>query len=135
MDLEKIFRNLIIANLVGILLVVIFSFAQSDAIMEIIEYVPGGVPAGIYDTQFGFIATLILIVAFIVSLILLYRYVSFGKNLYVIVVAVGFALDLLGGTYILTSVSFGLVTIVNMIIGAILILLFFSPIKDKFIPK
>ena len=131
MDLEKIFRNLIIANLVGILLVVIFSFAQSDAIMEVIEYMP----AGIYDTQFGLIATLIITIAYIVSLILLYRYVSFGKNLFVIVVAVGFALDLLGGTYIMTSVSFGIVTIVNMITGAILILLFYSPIKDKFIKK
>ena len=60
---------------------------------------------------------------------------SFGKNFYVVVILVGFILDLAGEAYIMTSISYNLGVIVNMINGAILTLLFFSPIKDKFVQK
>ena len=131
MDLEKIFKNLIIANVVAIFIFIIAAFNMPKDLMEIAEYVP----AGIYETEFGFIATIILLIAYTVSLVLLYRYVSFGKNLYVFVVVAGTILDLAGEAYIMNSFSFTLGSIFNMITGAILILLFCSPIKDKFIKK
>ena len=131
MDLEKIFKNLIIANVVAIFIFIIAAFNMPKDLMEIAEYVP----AGIYETEFGLIATIILTIAYIVSLVLLYRFVSFGKNAYVIVIVVGIILDLAGGAYIMPSFTYILGTIVNIITGAILTLLFFSPIKDKFIKQ
>ena len=131
MDLEKIFKNLIIADAIVIFIYLISSFNIPKDLMEMAEYVP----AGIYETEFGLIATIILTIAYIVSLVLLYRFVSFGKNAYVIVIVVGIILDLAGGAYIMPSFTYILGTIVNIITGAILTLLFFSPIKDKFIKQ
>ena len=131
MDLEKIFKNLIIADFVAMFFVIISAISMPKDLMEISEYVP----AGIYETEFGLIATIILTIAYIVSLVLLYRFVSFGKNAYVIVIVVGIILDLAGGAYIMPSFTYILGTIVNIITGAILTLLFFSPIKDKFVQK
>jgi len=131
MDLEKIFKNLIIADAIVIFIYLISSFNIPKDLMEMAEYVP----AGIYETEFGLILALIIVVAYIISLVLLYRYVSYGKNVYVAVVVIGFILDLAGEAYILTSISFNLAVIGSMITGAILALLFFSPIKDKFIKQ
>mgnify|MGYP001228961608 CR=1 FL=1 len=49
MDLEKIFKNLIIANVVAIFIFIIAAFNMPKDLMEIAEYVP----AGIYETEFG----------------------------------------------------------------------------------
>ena len=69
-------------------------------LMEIAEYVP----AGIYETESGLVLTLLIVAAYIISLVLLYRYVSYGKKVYVAVVVIGFILDLAGEAYILTSI-------------------------------
>ena len=131
MDLEKIFRNLINADTIVIFIYLISGFNMPKDLMEIAEYVP----AGIYETEFGLILALLIVVAYIISLVLLYRYVSYGKKVYVAVVVIGFILDLFGGAYIMTSISFSIGVILNMTNGAILTLLFFSPIKDKFVQK
>ena len=68
-----------------------------------------------------------ILIAYAISLILLYRYVSYGKKVYVAVIVIGVILDLAGGAYIMTSISFNLAGLGSMITGAILTLLFFSP--------
>lgn len=131
MDLEKAFKNLIIADAIVIFIYIISTFNMPKDLMEIAEYVP----AGIYGSESGLILALLIVAAYIISLVLLYRYVSYGKKVFVAVVVIGFILDLAGEAYILTSISWSLATILNMITGAILTLLFFSPIKDKFVQK
>lgn len=131
MDLEKIFRNLIIAHAIVMFFAIVSAFNMTKDLMEIAEYVP----SGIYATEFGAILSILILVAYVISLVLLYRYVSFGKNFYVVVILVGFILDLAGEAYIMTSISYSLGSILSMIIGATLTLLFFSPIKDKFVQK
>jgi len=128
MDLEKVFKNLIIAQAIAIFFYIISTFNMPKDLMEIAEYVP----AGIYGTESGLVFTLLIVVAHIISLVLLYRYVSYGKKVFVTVVVIGFILDLAGASYIVTSISWSLVAIIHMVIGATLTLLFFSPIKDKF---
>ena len=67
MDLEKIFKNLIIANAVTIVILIIASLSMPKDLMEIAEYVP----AGIYGSESGLVLTLLIVVAYIISLILL----------------------------------------------------------------
>ena len=131
MDLEKVFKNLIIADAIVIFIYLISGFNMPKDLMEIAEYVP----AGIYETESGLVLTLLIVAAYIISLVLLYRYVGYGKKVYVAVVVIGFILDLFGEAYIMTSISFSIGVILNMTNGAILTLLFFSPIKDKFVQK
>ena len=128
MDLEKIFKNLIIADFVAMFLIIISAMSMPKDLMEISEYVP----AGIYETEFGAVLSILILIAYAISLILLYRYVSYGKKVYVAVIVIGVILDLAGGAYVMTSISFNLAAISHLISGAILTLLFFSPIKDKF---
>ena len=128
MDLEKIFKNLIIADFVSMFFVIISAMIMPKELMEISEYLP----AGIYQTEFGAVLSILILIAYAISLVLLYRYVSYGKKVYVAITVISIILDLAGGAYIMTSISFNLAIIGSMISGAILTLLFFSPIKDKF---
>ncbi len=128
MDLEKIFKNLIIAQAIFIFLTFFSAIYTPIELLEISEYVP----AGIYETQLGLILSILLLVAYLISLILLYRYISYGKKIYVAVIIIGFILDLAGGAFLMTSISFVLGSMVTLIGGATLAILFFSPIKNKF---
>ena len=128
MDLEKIFKNLIIADFVAMFLIIISAMSMPKDLMEISEYLP----AGIYETEFGAVLSILILIAYAVSLVFLYRYVSYGKKVYVAITVISIILDLAGGAYIMTSISFNLAGLGSMITGAILTLLFFSPIKDKF---
>ena len=128
MDLEKVFKNLIIADFVSMIFIFISGMNMPKDLMEMSEYLP----AGIYETELGAVVTLLILIAYAISLILLYRYFTYGKKIYVAITVIGIILDLAGGAYIMTSISLNLAIISSMISGAILTLLFFSPIKNKF---
>ena len=97
-------------------------------LMEMSAYIP----MGIYETEFGAFLPFLILIAHAISLILLYRYVSYGKKVYVAITFISIIIDLAGGAILLTSLTLNLVVITSMINGAILTLLFFSPIKNKF---
>ena len=131
MDLEKLFKNLIVGQ--GILLVILF-IAELNISPEHYE-INQMLLSGFSTSEAYIFLSLILLIAIIVSLVLLYRYVSFGKNFYVIVFVVGTFLQLLGDVYVLNAFSLTIITIHAALSGATITLLFFSPIKNKFIKE
>ena len=131
MDLEKLFKNLIIGNGVLLIVAIIAGINIPEELFEIQLIVE----SKYQSTQFAMVAGLLTLVAHLVCLVLLYRYVSVGKNLYVIVIIAGTILDLAGGAYVFHAFTLTVISIYSLITGAILTLLFFSPIKDKFIQK
>ena len=60
------------------------------------------------------------------------RFISYGKPLYLFLVVAGIVLNYFSGSVIYTAFSGMLDQIGGLISGAILILLYFSPIKDNF---
>ena len=90
------------------------------------------VDQGIYETEAGLIFTLIHFIAYLVNLILLYKYVSFAKPLYLILFVVAILLSLMGGITVSDPFSATLIWVGGSVSGAMLILLYYSPIKTKF---
>ena len=131
MDLEKLFKNLIIGQGILAVIIIIAELNMPSEYYELNEMIQSDFAAsGAY-----IFLSLILLIAIFVSLVLLYRYVSFGKIFFVIVFIVGTFLQLLGGTYVLHGFSLTIITIHAALAGATITLLFFSPIKNKFIKE
>ena len=136
MNLEKIFKNFIIADL--IFLVIIFVneiFYQSEEVSAISDQLS----FGIFDSEtgvllvFGFLV--VLLILYFISLFLLYRFMSFGKPLYTFIIIATLLVSIFSGPSISTALGYVIDWIETLIEGAILTFLYFSPIKDKFIKQ
>ena len=130
MEIEKIFKNLILIDFVILILIVISSFYQSNQYSEVYQYLDKGLLANYGN--FKSIISIILFFLYLFTLNLLYRFISYGKPLYLFLVVAGIVLNYFSGSVIYTAFSGMLDQIGGLISGAILILLYFSPIKDNF---
>ena len=130
MELEKIFKNLILIDFAFLILIVISSTFQDNNLTEINDYLDKGILSN-YE-NFNRIISIILFFMYIINLNLLYRFISYGKNLYTFLVISGLLLNYFNGSVIYTSIGSVLDQIGGIITGSILILLYYSPIKDNF---
>ena len=128
MDLEKVFRNLILADLAILVAMVIATATEPEYITALIEQVD----QGIYDTGAGMMFALVFLIVYLVNLFMLYKYISFGKTLYLILFGISIVLSLMSGTVVGTAFQETIGWLGGAVSGAILVLLYFSPIKDKF---
>ena len=85
MNLEKVFKNLIIIQLALIVLLTISMFYQSDAIKDFNENATYGIfeRMGDLGLLLGLLIEVIISVLYFISLFLLYRFKPFGKKLFV----------------------------------------------------
>ena len=130
MEIEKIFKNLILADFVVIILMVISSMYQPTEISKIYENINDGLLDNFEN--FSRILSISLFFLYLLTLNLLYRFISYGKSLYLFLVVAGLVLNYFSGTVIYTAFSGLLDQVGGLISGAILILLYFSPIKNNF---
>ena len=128
MDLEKVFRNLILADLAILVAMVIATATEPEYITALIEQVD----QGIYDTGAGMMFALVFLIVYLVNLFMLYKYISFGKTLYLILFGISIVLSLMSGTVVSSAFQETLAWLGGVVSGAILILLYYSPIKSKF---
>ena len=130
MEIEKIFKNLILADFIVIILMVIASMYQPDEISNIYKNLNDGLLSNFEN--FSRIVSISLFFLYLFTLNLLYRFISYGKNLYFFLVVAGLMLNYFSGSVVYSAFSGILDQIGGLISGAILILLFFSPIKNNF---
>jgi len=130
MEIEKIFKNLILADFIVIILMVISSMYQPSEISNLYEDLNDGLLSNFEN--FTRIVSVSLFIIYLFTLNLLFRFVSYGKPLYLFLVIAGIILNYLTGSVIYTAFSGMLDQIGGLISGAILILLYFSPIKNNF---
>ena len=130
MEIEKIFKNLILADFIVIILMVIASMYQPDEISNIYKNLNDGLLSNFEN--FSRIVSISLFFLYLFTLNLLYRFISYGKNLYLFLVVAGLMLNYLSGSVVYSAFSGILDQIGGLISGAIVILLFFSPIKNNF---
>jgi len=130
MEIEKIFKNLILADFIVIILMVIASMYQPDEISNIYKNLNDGLLSNFEN--FSRILSIILFFLYLFTLNLLYRFISYGKNLYLFLVVAGLMLNYFSGSVVYSAFSGILDQTGGLISGAILILLFFSPIKNNF---
>ena len=133
MEIEKIFKNLILADFIVIILMVISSMYQPSEISNLYKDLNDGLLSNFEN--FSRIISISLFLLYLLTLNLLYRFISYGKPLYLFLVIAGIILNYLSGSVIYTAFSGMLDQIGGLISGSILILLFFSPVKNNFSNK
>ena len=128
MEIEKIFKNLIIIDFALLVLIVVSSTYDSNNLNTINQYLEKGLLAK-YE-NFSMILSIILFFLYLLTLNLLYRFISYGKKLYLFLIVSGILINYFNGSVVYTSLGTVLDQLGGMVSGAILILLYFSPIKN-----
>ena len=80
MEIEKIFKNLILADFIVIILMVISSMYQPSEYLEIYDNLDDGLLSNF--KYFSQILSICLFFLYLLTLNLLYRFISYGKPLY-----------------------------------------------------
>ena len=130
MEIEKIFKNLILADFIVLILMVIASTYQPQEISSMYEALNDGFLSNFKDLSK--IVSLVLFFLYLITLNLLYRFISYGKPLYLFLIISGLLFNYLSGSVVYTAFVGLLDQIGGIISGAILILLYYSPIKNNF---
>jgi len=125
MNLKNIFKKFVLIDLLLVILGVSTLFFENETIMSFNQNVDP--MSDMFD-----LVTLIYLVAWLICLYFLYKFKQIGKQFYFLIFIFGIILSLLMGasaqgpiTYVLNGLSWA-----NS--GAILALLYFSPIKKEF---
>ena len=130
MEIEKIFKNLILIDFGVLILIVISSLYQPQEITNMSDVLNDGILSNFEDISR--IVSLVLFFLYLITLNLLYRFISYGKPLYLFLIVSGLLFNYLNGSVIYTSFGGLLDQVGGIISGAILILLYYSPIKNNF---
>ena len=134
MNLEKVFKNLIIILLALIVLLTISVFYQSDAISDFNENTPFGIfdRMGELGLLLGLLIEVIISVFYFISLYLLYKFKPFGKKLFVYVFIISAIVGFFTGPLASNAFVLSLGILIIALEGAIIAFLYFTPIKEKF---
>ena len=130
MEIEKIFKNLILLDFIILLLIVISSIYEPKEFSEVYKYLDKGLLSS-YEDIVGTIS-LVLFFLYLITLNLLFRFISYGKPLYLFLILAGILLNFLNGSVVYTSFGGVLDQVGGIVSGSILILLYYSPIREYF---
>ena len=126
MDLKRIFKRLILLDLLLILLIVASVFFESKEVTDFNTYFEND-----YSNALLIIYGIGLLI-YLINLFLLYKFKSIGKQIYLILFIVILVLSLLSPPNAMDSWLYVLDGLGMANSGAILVLLYFSPIKKEF---
>ena len=134
MTIERTFKNLIILNsLIVISLAFGSIFFETPEVNKILENISDGLLFKIgYEKIIG-ILLLIYFLIYLVSLLFLYRFIYFGKPLFTIYFICNILISLSSGTLVESALFATLGWLDGATEGAILVFLYFTPIKEKFV--
>ncbi len=132
MNMEKVFKNIIITKLIVLIIALISAFYMSDEVSQISDNLSGGILFNDDLLIVGGIIYLIYLVALLVSLYLIYKLKPSGRKLYTICFVANLIITLMGGPIIMGALLTALVSLDMAIDGAILVFLYFTPIKKYF---
>ena len=126
MNLKIIFKRLILLDLLLILLIVASVFFESKEVTDFNTYFEND-----YSNALLIIFGIGLLI-YLINLFLLYKFKSIGKQIYLILFIVLMVLSLLSPPNAMDSWLYVLDGLGMANSGAILVLLYFSPIKKEF---
>ena len=132
MKLKKIFKNTIIINLALLIMAAVSAFYQPDEVSQISDNLSGGILFSDESLIVGGIIYLVYLVVSLVSLYLIYKLKPSGRKLYTICFVAGLIITLMSGPIIMGPLLIVLIDLNVAIEGAILVFLYFTPIKNNF---
>lgn len=125
MKLDTIFKRLILVN---VFLAIVFIIAAWNVNSQIVLEFNDNFE--LQDELFFLI--LFWIIAYFVSCYLLYNFKKFGKQLFLIVFILGYLISLLSGPIAFDQLTYVLDSLGTAVNGALLVMLYFTPISKKF---
>ena len=125
MNLKNIFKKIVLIDLLLMILAVVFSTYPSEAVQFFNQN------ANPLSDMFITLA-IIYIIALVICLYFLYKFKSIGKPFYFILFIIGIVLSLLAGSFAIDPIFYVIDGLSWANGGAILALLYFSPIKKEF---
>ncbi len=128
MSIEKIFKNLILLNIGMFILIILSTQYQSSLLIELTK----SLGPGFFDTKFGVVLVIIILLMYLVSVYCLYNFKPIGRSLFLLTIAGYIICLLLGKIQIIGQVTYVLQYIATLTDGAIITLIYFSPLKEKF---
>ena len=129
--LEKIFKNLLILQILLLILIsvkLMFEFTLLNEELYLISY---NLPLPISDIYAGALFVIILI-AFFTALYLLFNFKKIGRNIFLFLIIFSTFVGLFMGPSIADPIDYTLEYLSAVADGAILVFIYFSPLKDKF---
>ena len=132
-NLEKIFKNIILIHFLLFIVSVIWDlFLANEETMDLASQL--GETEMLSNTYFIFFAIITLIL-YLLNLFFLYKFYSFSKNLFLILLVLFYALLLFSGLILFEPLGYIFDDLVALSQGAILTLLFLTPLKEIFLSK
>ena len=128
--MKKIFRKLILIELVLLVLMIISIFIESEEIAYMNEQLSSGF-SDVYILIGGIFAVIVLLM-YLVNLFLLYKFKNIGKPMYLVLLLVMALGSLLGGPIVYEPSDYLIDGLGWAMSGAILVFLYFTPIKKEF---
>ena len=126
MDLKRIFKRLILLDLLLIVLIIASFFFESAEVADFNTYFEND-----YSNALLIIFGIGMLI-YLINLFLLYKFKSIGKQIYLILFIVLLVLSLLSPPFAMDSWLYVVDGLGMANSGAILVLLYFSPIKKEF---
>ena len=126
MNLKTIFKRLILLDLLLIILLVVSVFFESEEVADFNKY---------FESEFSnslLIIFGIMMLIYLINLFLLYKFKSIGKQMYLILFILLIVLTLLSPQSAMDPWLYVIDGLGWATSGAILVLLYFSPIKKEF---
>lgn len=127
MNLDLIFKRLILIDVVIISFFIALAvfIPESDVVSDFNLNIPE-------QHNFYYILIFVWLIIFYISIYLLYNFKPLGKQLYLANFIFVILLDLFGGPVALDEWVYVIDSLTLALSGAILVLLYFSPLKKKF---
>jgi hypothetical protein len=132
-NLEKVFKNIILIHFLLIIGTVIWDlFLANEETIDLASQL--GETEMLSNTFFIFFAIVTLIL-YLLNLFFLYKFYSFGKNLFLILLVLFYVQSLFSGLILFEPLGYILDDLAVLSQGAILTLLFLTPLKERFLNK
>ena len=129
--LEKIFKNLLIAQILLLILIGVKVMFEFTLLNEELYFISYNLPLPISDIYAGVLFVIILI-AFFTALYLLFNFKKIGRNIFLFLIIFATLAGLFMGPTIFDPIDYSLEYLSAVADGAILVFIYFSPLKDKF---
>ena len=133
LEYKKIFKKLILLDVLVGFLIVISYFFQSEKVLNLNSTIEDNNPI-IFDWLL-LILLIIIVISYFISLILLYRFNKYGKKLYLVTFVVGIIISLFTGPSVYESYLDVLGGLSSAISGGILVFLYYTPLSREFNKK
>jgi len=129
MDAEKVLKNLIIANIVIIGIIIAMGLAGYTTLPAALEEY---FLALVDEYFFGYILVLPLLAAYTTAYVLMYKLKPFGRTLFLWISIISVFIYFFMGPQITDELTSILSDVSLLLDGVILGIIYFSPLKDKF---